>query len=148
MDYQDYIKHPAHYTQGAVECKDVCKWLGFYPGNVVKYVWRYKQKCGATDLQKAYQYLEFMQEPIVEPLAELLGNPEKALHLLLPAEPVADQAGRPKLTFFVCKWLSILNTVAVCSYTANAEALLFSACEDLQIAILRTIELEYGHDNQ
>jgi len=57
----DNISHPAHYTSGSVECIDAieaAKLLkGFCLGNVIKYIWRHKQKNGLEDLKKAQWYL-------------------------------------------------------------------------------------------
>ena len=61
----DPVDHPAHYTQGSVECIEAIKacmgadaFKGFLKGNVVKYLWRYEIKGGAEDLHKAKWYLE------------------------------------------------------------------------------------------
>lgn len=62
---EDKINHPSHYTQGGIECWDAIKaqltyeeWLGYLRGNVVKYLWRFRDKNGKEDLQKAQVYLE------------------------------------------------------------------------------------------
>lgn len=60
------VNHPAHYTQGGVECIDAIKAATSHlsgiqavcAGNVIKYVWRYADKNGVEDLQKARWYLE------------------------------------------------------------------------------------------
>lgn len=36
-----------------IELIDIVKQLGFIEGNIVKYIWRYKQKNGREDLLKA-----------------------------------------------------------------------------------------------
>lgn len=62
----DPVNHPQHYTRGGVECIDAIAaavqdlpgkeaWL---VGQVIKYVWRYKWKNGAEDLEKARFYLD------------------------------------------------------------------------------------------
>ena len=61
------VNHPSHYTQGGIECiaaikasmpaegfQDYCK------GNVLKYIWRGRDKGGAEDLEKAHVYLQWM----------------------------------------------------------------------------------------
>jgi hypothetical protein len=61
----DKINHPQHYTSGEakctcgriVECIDIVRTLGFNAGNIIKYVWRYKDKNGLEDLKKAQWYL-------------------------------------------------------------------------------------------
>lgn len=63
------VEHPNHYCQGGIECikaieasmppegfQDYCK------GNVLKYVWRYREKNGLEDLKKAQVYLGWMIE--------------------------------------------------------------------------------------
>ena len=65
----DNVNHPNHYTQGGIECikaieasmppegfQDYCK------GNVLKYIWRFRQKNGVEDLKKARVYLDWMIE--------------------------------------------------------------------------------------
>lgn len=67
----DMVNHPNHYTQGGIECikaieasmppdgfQDYCK------GNVLKYVWRFRQKNGLEDLKKARVYLNWMIESV------------------------------------------------------------------------------------
>lgn len=62
----DNVNHPAHYTRTGIECIDaieaaVCDLNGtdaFLTGQVIKYVWRWKWKNGAEDLNKARWYLD------------------------------------------------------------------------------------------
>lgn len=60
----DAVSHPAHYTSGGIECIDCIKaalgenFMGFLIGNVIKYSYRYKDKNGVEDLQKARWYLD------------------------------------------------------------------------------------------
>ena len=52
--------NPQHYTSGGIqpiEYIDANK-LGYYEGNILKYITRYKMKNGIEDLQKAKWYLE------------------------------------------------------------------------------------------
>jgi hypothetical protein len=62
----DSVNHPQHYTRGGIECIDAIAaavqdlpgkeaWL---VGQIIKYVWRYKWKNGAEDLEKARFYLD------------------------------------------------------------------------------------------
>lgn len=68
-DEDDHVNHPSHYTQGGIECikaieasmapdgfQDYCK------GNVLKYIWRWREKNGVEDLKKAQVYLTWMIE--------------------------------------------------------------------------------------
>lgn len=60
------VNHPPHYTQGAVECIDAldAAVTGCPPdeavcvANVIKYVWRYKDKTPVESLKKARWYLD------------------------------------------------------------------------------------------
>jgi len=66
----DVINHPAHYTNGSIECIDgieaavsglsgleaVCT------GNAIKYLWRWKLKNGVVDLKKASWYINKLIE--------------------------------------------------------------------------------------
>jgi hypothetical protein len=63
----DEIISPAHYAFAEVECIDAIRaqmskeeLAGYYRGNVVKYLWRYKTKGGLQDLKKAKVYLEWL----------------------------------------------------------------------------------------
>ena len=62
----DPVNHPRHYIQGEVECIDAIKaaltdlpgYEGYLTGQVIKYIWRWKKKGGAEDLDKANWYLK------------------------------------------------------------------------------------------
>lgn len=61
----DPINHPAHYTQGEVECIDAIKaalgpegFRTYLRGNAIKYLWRAPHKGGTQDLHKARWYLD------------------------------------------------------------------------------------------
>lgn len=64
----DAVSHPSHYTSGGIECIDCIKaalgenFIGFLIGNVIKYTYRYKDKNGVTDLEKASVYLKWAIE--------------------------------------------------------------------------------------
>lgn len=61
----DPVNHPAHYTQGGVECIDAINaavshldgYEAWLTGSVIKYLWRWKLKNGIEDLKKAQFYL-------------------------------------------------------------------------------------------
>jgi hypothetical protein len=62
---KDEVNYPEHYITGGIEVIDILKaklseeeFRGFLTGNVLKYVFRYKLKNGATDLKKADWYLD------------------------------------------------------------------------------------------
>lgn len=57
----EQIKKPDRYNKrGKLECWDVIidQEMNFLEGNVLKYVWRYKEKNGVEDLKKAKVYLD------------------------------------------------------------------------------------------
>lgn len=69
----DSVNQPAHYASGDIECIDAIRasmsieeFQGFCKGNVQKYVWRWRQKGGVEDLQKARWYLERLIESAVK----------------------------------------------------------------------------------
>ena len=41
-----------------IECIDVTRHLHFNIGNAIKYLWRFREKGGITDLKKARWYLD------------------------------------------------------------------------------------------
>ena len=59
------VTHPAHYTQGGIECIDAIRaaltdeeFAGFCKGNNIKYTWRANHKGNCfQDLQKAVWYI-------------------------------------------------------------------------------------------
>ena len=66
---QDNVNHPKHYLKGGLECIQVIKaqltpeqYEGYLYGNVIKYMWRWKEKNGLEDLRKAAHYLMWLQE--------------------------------------------------------------------------------------
>lgn len=54
---------PNHYKHNGTECWDMIKatlgesYPSFLIGNVMKYLWRYREKNGVEDLRKAYTYM-------------------------------------------------------------------------------------------
>lgn len=55
------IKKPARYNKkGKLECWDVIldQEMNFLEGSVLKYLWRYKEKNGVHDLEKAKVYID------------------------------------------------------------------------------------------
>ena len=60
----DMVNHPPHYNQGGIECIDAIEasmspqgFRDYLKGNILKYLWRYEQKHGLEDLEKAQWYL-------------------------------------------------------------------------------------------
>ena len=68
----DNVNHPKHYCKGGVESIDfvraaVSNLSGFEAvcvANIIKYMWRYKEKNGLEDVMKAAKYLEWLQEKV------------------------------------------------------------------------------------
>ncbi len=65
----DAVNHPGHYCQGGIECIKAIEasmtpeeFQGYCKGNVMKYVWRFREKNGLEDLKKAQVYLGWMIE--------------------------------------------------------------------------------------
>ena len=65
----DQVNHPSHYTRGEIECIDAIRasmtpveFQAYCKGNVMKYIWRYVDKGGVEDLEKARVYLNWMIE--------------------------------------------------------------------------------------
>ena len=63
----DNVNHPSHYTQGGIECISAIKasmnpegFQDYCKGNVMKYIWRWRNKSGIEDLKKAAVYLQWM----------------------------------------------------------------------------------------
>jgi len=63
-DKIDMVNSPPHYKTGKLEVIDILKdqltqeeFCGYLRGNILKYLFRYKNKGGVTDLQKAQWYL-------------------------------------------------------------------------------------------
>ena len=61
----DPVNHPAHYTQGDIECIDAIEAAtvgkagieAVCVANIIKYLWRYEAKDGLQDVKKARWYL-------------------------------------------------------------------------------------------
>ena len=60
----DAVSYPSHYTQGKIEVLDFIldQELPYLPGQVIKYICRYRFKNGLEDLQKAEFYLKRLIE--------------------------------------------------------------------------------------
>lgn len=65
----DPVNHPAHYTQGGIECIDALKaalgvdgFKSYCRGNIIKYLWRTDHKNKVEDLKKAQWYLSRLIE--------------------------------------------------------------------------------------
>lgn len=70
--FGDMVNHPAHYTQGGIECIDALRAAtvglegieAVCTANAIKYLWRWKHKNGVQDIEKAIWYLERLKEEV------------------------------------------------------------------------------------
>lgn len=68
------VNHPSHYNNGSVECIDAIKSAtngltgieAFCTGNAIKYLYRWKNKNGIEDLNKAIWYIERLIKEVKE----------------------------------------------------------------------------------
>lgn len=65
------VNHPYHYTRGGIECIEAIKasmtpqgFQDYCKGNVLKYIWRWRDKGGIEDLEKAEVYLGWLIESV------------------------------------------------------------------------------------
>lgn len=65
----DAVNHPNHYTQNGIECIAAIRasmtadgFMDYCKGNVLKYIWRWRDKGGVEDLHKARVYLDWLIE--------------------------------------------------------------------------------------
>lgn len=74
----DNVQHPAHYTQGKIECIDCIKAAiinktgikAFCVGNAIKYLFRYENKNGLEDVKKAQWYINRLIQELEEKQAK------------------------------------------------------------------------------
>jgi len=65
---KDEVNHPSHYTSSKIESIDIIAdvtgehFEGFLVGNCLKYLHRYRNKNGVTDLKKCRWYLDKLIE--------------------------------------------------------------------------------------
>lgn len=68
------VNHPAHYNQAGIECIDALKaaTVGKPPfeavcvANVIKYLWRYEEKNGIEDVEKAMWYIDRLHKELAD----------------------------------------------------------------------------------
>lgn len=75
MNRSDVVNHPKHYNNSPakcecgrrIECIDITRHMNFNLGNALKYIWRFADKNGLEDLEKARWYLDdFIESEIVK----------------------------------------------------------------------------------
>lgn len=75
------IVNPTRYTQHAIECWDlgILAKMHFLPFSVMKYVWRYEDKNGLDDLNKALVFLEKMLREREEIFSDIMHSEPMSL---------------------------------------------------------------------
>ena len=69
---ENNVNHPEYYNAGGVECIEAIKsavvgkspYEAWLVGQIIKYVWRYNEKNGLEDLQKAEFYLRRLMNEV------------------------------------------------------------------------------------
>lgn len=69
---EDVVNHPSHYADsGSIECIEAIEaqltteeYQGYLRGNCVKYLWRWRNKGGKTDIDKCQWYLKRLQQTL------------------------------------------------------------------------------------
>jgi hypothetical protein len=63
----DLVNSPSHYASGGLECITAMEasmspeeFQGYLRGNIFKYCWRFRNKNGVQDLQKARWYIDML----------------------------------------------------------------------------------------
>ena len=72
---EEKVNHPQHYNNGGIECIDALAAAteglqgieAFCTANAIKYLWRWKWKNGAEDLEKAIWYIEYLKNSLANP---------------------------------------------------------------------------------
>lgn len=69
----DMVNSPPHYNSGEIECIEAIEasmsqeaFRGYLKGNMLKYIWRYENKGGKEDLDKADWYLTKLRRSFLE----------------------------------------------------------------------------------
>ena len=70
IDDPNIIETPEHYTSRSMECIEVIRVMSenmsgfeaYCMGNIIKYIYRYKDKNMVEDLSKASKYIEYLKE--------------------------------------------------------------------------------------
>lgn len=67
----DKVYHPDHYCNGGIECITAIRasmtadgFMDYCKGNIIKYLWRWRDKGGVQDLEKASVYLTWLIDAV------------------------------------------------------------------------------------
>ena len=99
-EQKDMVNHPPHYTRGGIECIDALEAAttglagieAVCTANAIKYLWRWKQKNGVQDLEKARWYINRM-------IAKLEKQEPNELSRELPVYALDDPRAKAACTF-------------------------------------------------
>ena len=102
----DNVKHPSHYCKGGMECIDAIKaavsditdpFEAYCTGNIIKYIWRWNDKNGVEDLNKAKQYADIIIEYRASKDKPETGNPTTDKHHQFTDEEARDLFGKENM---------------------------------------------------
>ena len=102
----DNVKHPSHYCKGGMECIDAIKaavsdiidpFEAYCTGNIIKYIWRWNDKNGVEDLNKAKQYADIIIEYRASKDNPETGNPATDKHHQFTDEEARDLFGKENM---------------------------------------------------
>ena len=71
---EENVNHPLHYNQGGIECIEALKaatinkppFEAVCVSNIIKYLWRYEEKGGIEDVEKAGWYLQRLHKELAD----------------------------------------------------------------------------------
>ena len=100
--------NPDHYKNNSIQLEPyvLCRTFSFVPGNVLKYVIRYKDKNGVEDLRKAQRYLDMMD------VEDTFTNPKQDILLELWAK-FSDNELISKAVFSADTFFRVLKDVII-----------------------------------
>ena len=115
------VEHPKHYNNhpSGVEAIEIVQYMGFCLGNAFKYVYRFKDKNGPQDIEKAIWYLKRQQTIILNKNLMVTHTAKSDFYKILYAEPNKD----------IAKVLEIIWNV---SFNGNKNGELYFAIQILE----------------
>lgn len=138
------VKQPNHYTNGNKEVRramednfSYSEVLGYYKGNIAKYICRYELKNGLEDIQKAQTYFEFLLEYGEIDSNEIFGS-DLVFDIMSDLQSTQDFTNdKDYLTFlknFTIMNLCIIDTFCLEEY--EREIVTVALCIDIMIDLL------------
>ena len=105
----DNVNSPPHYTSGGIECIDAIRaaltddeFRGYCKGNMIKYIWRERNKGGVESLRKAEWYNKRLIREIGEQPENSCANCVKGQTCVRPFEMFCGWHGMFKKSTDVC----------------------------------------------